>query len=1148
MDNSQKNENNTDIEIKLNSDNNSNIKKEINNNSNNTEDAQFYLITLEDNNGEHQQIRIFKNSDPSEIAFNFCKENNLDFKSMKYIKKNIQKIIEQFDEPNHKLFFLDNSYSSIQEVDEENLGSENTIRSKNSIVINENNKEKNKNNKEKNNINSVIIEDNIKENENEDDENINKEKIEQRENVNNEKKEKDLNDNNKEINEQKINIPTIINNDENSKLLNINTDNKTNNLIISNNNKNEIKKEEIISNDIKNNNNNNNKENIKTNNNEDTKINENKDIQNDTINKSNNNTNFNQINNKLLQEKNISIEYQSNISISPEKPKKEEKIKKEKISEKMKEVQKIKKINNNNTKVNKYNLVHIKKDFISNIINKNISNKKILSTNNSLYKKIKLKNIIPNLFKYMNPKQRIINEEYKTLIKKEPNTSRENRDNIIEKYIKYLDKNQKSNSKRNFKNIEKYFQEKEKDKLRANKKFLTLSNSNLNVKKVKEKIKSKNYFDNSNENDDLKNLNKNKTKVHSRHNTIKSVKIIQKNNKSLINNNTNNPLLVQNFDIKKYKDKQKINKDKNNLNNNISHTSTNLLLKIKKSSNPNIIINNKQNMNSKIRRMLRNKKEMFDNILSNTFIGSQSKNNKNIVNLNIENQKKDKFLVQNKSIKNKVIIKRNKRNAHENKGSKLYIDINKNNDYNLNNWNEKEVKTLEGESESKSKRITEMRNGLNKMLTNFLGQKNNIINTNYIINKRCRIINKKNKKNMSMNLSRYFLDYSHKKNKSPKYHLEINVSNNNIDSLNIKDNQTNINNKIIYNSTNNKIMGNKRNSNKKKYYILFNSQKQSNFTKHNTNISSSTILNSISSHSKTKKKIIISKKEKNNNQSNNSSIQKRKTTTPRCKDVNDNVNASNTLLINNDKNNNTNDYCLKILDQYYTINNTINITNNNSSLLSNFSNNNLSNKKSSKNDFIDKYNNYQHNISNNININNLLKNIFKCFDKDNNGFITLNYRFKIKDCFPKSYMGINTEFLKILEKMVKILYELNKKNTSYDFEEDKVNIFEGMFIKYMIYIYNKKLNISEKKIFLNAKNNIDKIIKKESKSYNYMQKQSFNKYKNNKNALTTYNSSGKLNNKRKMTSLCDDIHKYFFYKVKKSSSKKKTKFNSFNNL
>ena len=1140
MDNLQINENNADIEIKLNSNNNSNIKKEINNN--NTEDTQFYLITLEDNNGEHQQIRIFKNSDPSEIAFNFCKENNLDFKSMKYIKKNIQKIIEQFDEPNHKLFFLDNSYSSIQEVDEENFGSENTIRSKNSFVVNESNKEKSKNIKEKNNINSVIIEDNIKENENEDEENINKEIKEQIENVNNEKKGKDLSDNNEEINKQKINSTTTINNDQNSKLINKSTDNKTNNLIISNNIKNEIKDEEIISNDIKNNNNNN-KENTQSNNKEDTKINENKAIHNKI---NNNNTNINAINNKILKEKNISIEYQSKISINPEKSKKEEKIKKEKISEKMKEVQKIKKLNYNNTKVNKNNFVHIKKDFISNIINKNISNEKTISTNNSLCKKIKLKNVIPNLFKYMNPKQQIINEEYKTLIKKEPNTNRENRDNIIDKYIKYLDKSQKSSSKRKVKNIEKYFQEKENDKLRTRKKFLTLSNSNLNIKKVKEKIKSKNNKDKNNENDGIKYLNKNK--VHSKRNTIESVKIIQKKNKSLSNNSTNNYLMAQETGIKKYKDKdkQKINKEKNNLNNNISHTSSNLFLKIKKSSNLNIAINNKQSMNSKIRRMLRNKKEMFDGVLSNTFIGNQSKINKNIVNLNIGNQKNDKFWIQNKNDKNKVIIKRNKRNEHENKDSKLFNDISKYNDFNLNNLNEKEVKTFEAESESKSKRITEMRNGLNKMFTNFLGQKNNILNTNYIINKRCRLINKKNKKNMSMNLSRYFLDYSHKKNKSPKYHLEINVSNNNIDNLNIKDNQANINHKMFYNN-NNKILGNKINSNKKKYYILFNTQKQSNVTKHNTTINSSRILNSISSHSKTRKKIIISKKEKNNNQSNNSSLKKRKTTTSRYKDVNNNINVSNTLLINYDKNNNTNDYCLKILDQYYTINNTINITNNNSSLLSNFSNNNMNHKKLSKIDLLDKHNNYQYNKSNN-NINNLLKNIFKCFNKDNNGFITLNYRFKIKDCLSKSYLGINREFLKVLEKMVKILYDLNRKNSSYDFDEDKAIIYEGVFIKYMIYIYNKKLNISEKKIFLNAKNDIDKIIKKEFVSYNYKSKPSFNKFKDNKNVLTTYNSSGKLNNQRKSKFLCDNIHKYFFYKVKKSTSKKKTKFNSFNNL
>jgi hypothetical protein len=57
------------------SSNNTNNKKKTD-----SKETQFYLITLEDNNGEHQQIRIFKNSDASEIAFNFCKENNLDFK------------------------------------------------------------------------------------------------------------------------------------------------------------------------------------------------------------------------------------------------------------------------------------------------------------------------------------------------------------------------------------------------------------------------------------------------------------------------------------------------------------------------------------------------------------------------------------------------------------------------------------------------------------------------------------------------------------------------------------------------------------------------------------------------------------------------------------------------------------------------------------------------------------------------------------------------------------------------------------------------------------------------------------------------------------------------------------------------------------
>ena len=47
----------------------------------------FYLMTLETNNGEFKQIKIYQNSDPFELSYKFCKDNNLDFESMKYVKK-----------------------------------------------------------------------------------------------------------------------------------------------------------------------------------------------------------------------------------------------------------------------------------------------------------------------------------------------------------------------------------------------------------------------------------------------------------------------------------------------------------------------------------------------------------------------------------------------------------------------------------------------------------------------------------------------------------------------------------------------------------------------------------------------------------------------------------------------------------------------------------------------------------------------------------------------------------------------------------------------------------------------------------------------------------------------------------------------------
>jgi hypothetical protein len=87
-------------------------------------------MTLEDNMGKCQQIKIYQNSNPSELAYYFCKENNLDFTSMKYIKSNIKSIVKKFNEPQQKTLLYNNSNNSIkEEEDEDDYLTEGTVRS-----------------------------------------------------------------------------------------------------------------------------------------------------------------------------------------------------------------------------------------------------------------------------------------------------------------------------------------------------------------------------------------------------------------------------------------------------------------------------------------------------------------------------------------------------------------------------------------------------------------------------------------------------------------------------------------------------------------------------------------------------------------------------------------------------------------------------------------------------------------------------------------------------------------------------------------------------------------------------------------------------------------------------------------------------------
>ena len=89
----------------------------------------FFLMTLEDDLGKCKQIKIYQNSNPSELAFNFCKENNLDFSSMKYIKSNIKSIVKKFNDLKPNLLLYNNSNNNIKEEDEEEYLTEGTMRS-----------------------------------------------------------------------------------------------------------------------------------------------------------------------------------------------------------------------------------------------------------------------------------------------------------------------------------------------------------------------------------------------------------------------------------------------------------------------------------------------------------------------------------------------------------------------------------------------------------------------------------------------------------------------------------------------------------------------------------------------------------------------------------------------------------------------------------------------------------------------------------------------------------------------------------------------------------------------------------------------------------------------------------------------------------
>ena len=86
----------------LNSIENNKIADEISNSINTenqkeeTNDEPIYVMTLALEQGKSEKIEIYANSDPAELAYDFCNKNNLDFNALDYLKEQITNLLESY--------------------------------------------------------------------------------------------------------------------------------------------------------------------------------------------------------------------------------------------------------------------------------------------------------------------------------------------------------------------------------------------------------------------------------------------------------------------------------------------------------------------------------------------------------------------------------------------------------------------------------------------------------------------------------------------------------------------------------------------------------------------------------------------------------------------------------------------------------------------------------------------------------------------------------------------------------------------------------------------------------------------------------------------------------------------------------------------
>ena len=63
--------------------------------NNTSEKEPIYIMTLELEKGKPEKLKIYSDSDPVQIASDFCKEHNLDYNGLDYLKKKIEDLLNQ---------------------------------------------------------------------------------------------------------------------------------------------------------------------------------------------------------------------------------------------------------------------------------------------------------------------------------------------------------------------------------------------------------------------------------------------------------------------------------------------------------------------------------------------------------------------------------------------------------------------------------------------------------------------------------------------------------------------------------------------------------------------------------------------------------------------------------------------------------------------------------------------------------------------------------------------------------------------------------------------------------------------------------------------------------------------------------------------